>query len=122
MSRIESGVRIVLAFNEAFNQHDVAGMMQLTNEDCSFEDASPPPNGMLYTGKVNVNIFLQDSFQKYPNAHKIIEEIFGFGVRCVTRWRIEWEDEYGEKKFNRGVDIYLLKNGLIFERISYVKG
>lgn len=27
MSRLESAMRLVLAFHEAFNRHDVAGMM-----------------------------------------------------------------------------------------------
>ncbi len=29
MSRLESAIRVVLKFNEAFNRHDVAGMMPL---------------------------------------------------------------------------------------------
>ncbi len=29
MAKIESAIRIVLQFNEAFNRHDVAAMMQL---------------------------------------------------------------------------------------------
>jgi ketosteroid isomerase-like protein len=41
MARLESGVRAVIDFNEAFNRHDVAGMMQLMTEDCVFENTSP---------------------------------------------------------------------------------
>jgi hypothetical protein len=38
MSKIESGMRVVLEFNEAFNRHDVTGMMQLLSDDCVFEE------------------------------------------------------------------------------------
>ena len=43
-------MRVVLEFNEAFNRHDVAGMMQLMSEDCVFENTSPAPDGTVYTG------------------------------------------------------------------------
>ena len=33
MERVESGVRVVIAFNQAFNRRDVAGMMQLVSND-----------------------------------------------------------------------------------------
>jgi hypothetical protein len=33
MSRLESAMRLVLAFNEAFNRHDVAGMLQLMSDE-----------------------------------------------------------------------------------------
>ena len=51
MSKLESGVRTVLAFNEAFNRHDVAGMMSLMSEDCIFENTSPAPDGTAYKDK-----------------------------------------------------------------------
>ena len=43
MSRIESAIRIVLDFYEAFNRHDVAGMSKLLSDDCVIESASPLP-------------------------------------------------------------------------------
>jgi hypothetical protein len=33
LSRLESAMRVVLEFNEAFNRHDVAGMMLLMSRD-----------------------------------------------------------------------------------------
>lgn len=35
MSKVESVVRVVLAFNKAFNRHDVAGMVQYLSDDCA---------------------------------------------------------------------------------------
>jgi hypothetical protein len=32
MSKLEAAMRVVLAFNEAFNRHDVPGMMQLMSD------------------------------------------------------------------------------------------
>jgi predicted SnoaL-like aldol condensation-catalyzing enzyme len=122
MSRIESTMRIALAFNEAFNRHDVAGMMQLMSEDCVFENTSPAPDGAAYSGKQAVTQFWQDFFRESPQAHIEIEEIFGMGLRCVMRWSYTWVDAAGNKGHVRGVDIFRVKEGLICEKLSYVKG
>ena len=122
MSRIESAIRVVLQFNEAFNRHDVAEMMQLTSDDCVFENTAPAPDGTVYSGKKAVTQFWQDFFRESPHAHIEIEEIFGCGTRCIMRWRYDWVDVAGNKGHVRGVDIFQVKNGLICEKLSYVKG
>ena len=122
MERLETATRVVLAFNEAFNRHDVAGMMALMSEDIVFENANPAPDGDQYEGKTAVTQFWQDFFRQSPNAHIKSEEIFGMGFRCVVRWRYDWEDMDGEKEHVRGVDIFQVKDGLISEKLSYRKG
>ena len=122
MSRLESAIRIVLEFNEAFNRHDVAGMMQLMSDDCVFENTNPAPDGSLYKGKEAVTQFWQDFFHASPQAHITIEEIFGLGLRCVMRWNYDWMDATGNKGHVRGVDIFQVKDGLICQKLSYVKG
>ncbi len=122
MSRLESAVRVVLQFNEAFNRHDVASMMQLMSDDCVFENTAPAPDGTVYKGKEAVTQFWQDFFRESPQAHITIEEIFGLGLRCVMRWRYDWTDAAGNRGHVRGVDIFRVKDVLICEKLSYVKG
>ncbi len=122
MSKIESAVRVVLEFNEAFNRRDVAGMMQLMSDDCVFENCAPAPDGAAYSGKEAVTRFWQDFFRASPHAHIVIEDIFGLGMRGIVRWRYEWEDTAGNKGHVGGVDIFHVKNGFICEKLSYVKG
>lgn len=122
MARIESALRVVLAFNEAFNCHDVAGMMQLMSDDCVFENTEPAPDGAVYSGKESVTQFWQNFFHLSPQAHIEIEEIFGLGARCIMRWKYNWVDSAGEKGHVRGVDIFHVRNGFICEKLSYVKG
>lgn len=117
MAKIESAIRLVLEFNEAFNRHDVSGMMHLMSDDCVFENTNPAPDGTLYSGKETVTRFWQDFFRESPQAHIDIEEIFGFGNRCIMRWKYSWGDGHV-----RGVDVFKLKDGLISEKLSYVKG
>jgi len=122
LSRIEAALCVVLDFNAAFNRHDVAGMMQLMSDDCVFENTYPAPDGAIYSGKASVTQFWQDFFRQSPQAHIDIEEIFGLGQRCVMRWRYIWVDATGKEGYVRGVDIFQVNQGLITEKLSYVKG
>ena len=122
LSRLESTTRIVLEFNDAFNRHDVTRMMELMSEDCVFENTTPFPDGTIYTGKQEVTRFWQDFFHHSPNAQIEIEDIFGLGMHCIMRWKYYWIDVNGDKGHIRGVDIFKLTNGLIIEKLSYVKG
>ena len=122
MSKIESAIRVVLAFNESFNRHDVSGMMRLMSEDCLFENTSPAPDGSAYKGKEAVTQFWQEFFRESPQAQIEIEEVFGFDKRCVMRWRYDWVDAQGQKGHVRGVDIFKVMEGSITEKLSYVKG
>ena len=117
MSEVESAMRAVLAFNQAFNQHDLAGMMQLISAGCVFEGFAPAPDGAVYTGKEAIAGYYAELFSSFPDAEIKIEDIFGFGKRCVMRWRLEWGEEY-----LRGVDIVRVEDDLIVERLSYAKG
>jgi len=122
MSRIESAIRIVLEFYEAFNRHDLSRMMNLLSDNCVIETASPVPDGFMYSGKVAITQYWQDFFRESAHAHIQIEETFGLGLRCIAHWKYEWEDADGEKKHIRGIDIFQVKDDLIWKMSSYVKG
>lgn len=122
MSKLESGIRTVLAFNQAFNRHDIPGMMQLMSEDCLFEDTHPAPDGAVYRGKAAVTQYWQEFFDQSPKAHIEIEDIYGYGERCILRWKYDWVESSGEKGHVRGVDLFRVKDSSIQEKLSYVKG
>jgi predicted SnoaL-like aldol condensation-catalyzing enzyme len=122
LAKLELAMRSVLAFNKAFNRHDVAGMMQLMSENCIFENTNPAPDGTRYSGKEAVMQFWQDFFRDSPQAHIEIEEVFGLGNRCIMRWRYDWVDTAGQMGYVRGIDLFKVEDGLISEKLSYVKG
>jgi predicted SnoaL-like aldol condensation-catalyzing enzyme len=122
MSKLESAIRVVLDFKEAFNNHEVAGMMQLITEDCIFENCHPAPEGAVYSGKEIITQFWQDFFRESPHAHIEIEEIFSSGFRCIVRWRYEQIEGSGRKEGIRGVDLFKVKDNYICEELSYIKG
>lgn len=115
-------MRLVLEFSEAFNRHDIAGMLQLVSNDCVFETTHPAPDGTRCVGKEAIAQHLQDFFRESPHARLEIEEIFGVGTRCVMRYRYNWIDAAGNAGHISSIDVYQVKNHLISEKLSYVKG
>jgi predicted SnoaL-like aldol condensation-catalyzing enzyme len=97
-------------------------MMQLMTDDCLFENTYPAPNGTAYSGKEAVTKFWEDFFRESPHAQIEIEEIFGLGLHCVMRWKYTWVDAEGRAGHVRGVDVFKIKDNLISEKLSYVKG
>lgn len=122
MSKIESAVRVVLAFNEAANRHDVRAMMALMSEEAVFENTEPAPDGAVYRGRAAIEAYFNGFFGASPRARFDIEDIYGLGRHCVMRWRYEWTDADGREGHVRGVDLYLVEDELIREKLSYVKG
>jgi hypothetical protein len=96
--------------------------MGLMTPDCVFENTFPPPDGARYVGQPAVRAFWVEFFRNSGKARFDIEEIFGLGERCVMRWTYHWADRMEQVGHIRGVDIYVLKDGLIAEKLSYAKG
>lgn len=106
------------AFNEAFNRHDAAGMMAFMTADCVFENTAPSPDGTRLVGQAAVGRFWSEFFAANPAAQILIEEIIVFSPeRAAQRWRYDWGAGHV-----RGIDLFRFENGLIAEKLSYVKG
>ena len=113
---------VIIRFNEALNARDVDAAMRLMTTDCIFENTYPSPDGTRYTGQAAVRGFWEDFMRESAEARFEIEEIFGTTDRVVMRWRYHWNDRQGQAGHIRGVDVYTVRNGLIAEKLSYVKG
>lgn len=122
MSKVETAVRIVLEYHQAFNRHDVPEMMRFISDSCVMDHYQPPPDGAIYSGKEEITHFWVGFFHKSHQAKLEIEEIFGFGKRCIMQWICTWEDEVGENRRLRGVDIYQVGDDSINKINSYIKG
>lgn len=121
MSRLESAMRVVLEFHEAFKRADTDSLQEMMTEDCILESAHPAPEGTRFTGRESIVSYWQEFFHRSSQVHIDIEDIFGAGSHCIMRWRCQWVDpEQGEKSL-RGVDLFLVRGGAIHEIFSYAK-
>jgi ketosteroid isomerase-like protein len=117
----EQTLAIVHRFNEAFNRHDVDGIMAAMTEDCVFDSTRPPPEGERIVGQAAVRACWEELFRRSPQARFDAEEIFGCADRCVVRWTYHWVKD-GKPGHVRGVDIFRIRDGKVAEKLSYVKG
>jgi ketosteroid isomerase-like protein len=117
-----TSIEVVQRFNDALNARDLDGMMQWLTPDTVFENTYPPPDGARYAGQAAVRAFWEEFFRGSSQAYFHIEEIFSLGERCVMRWTYHWTGQAGQAGHIRGVDVYRLRDGLIAEKLSYVKG
>lgn len=111
----------VRRFNEAFNRHDVDGVMTAMTDDCIFENTNPAPDGKRYQGQSEVRAFWERFFQTSPDAMFEAEEMFATNDRCVVRW-IYRKTRDGQPWHLRGVDIFRVCGGKVAEKLAYVKG
>ncbi|MBI3960956.1 MAG: nuclear transport factor 2 family protein [Chloroflexi bacterium] len=115
-------IQLVKRFNDALNARNVDGMMALMHPACIFENTYPPPDGARYVGQAAVRGFWLAFFAGSSQATIEIEEIAAWEDRCVMRWIYRWTNPQAENGHMRGVDLYTVADGLISEKLSYVKG
>ena len=101
-------IETVEHFNDAFNRHDVDGVMAVMTDDAVFESTSPP-DGERHAGATAVRAAWEAFFAASPDAHFDAEDVIASGDRCVVRWRYTWTQD-GEAHHIRGVDVLRVRN------------
>ena len=110
------------AFSAAFGSGDVDAIMALMTDDCVFESTGPAPDGVRRTGSAEVRAVWVELFGETKDAAFTEEESFVAGDRGVLRWRFTWMNGDGSPGHVRGVDVLRFRDGLVAEKLSYVKG
>jgi uncharacterized protein (TIGR03086 family) len=113
---------LVQRFGAAFGRADVDAVMALMTDDCVFESTNPPPDGVRVEGAAAVRATWERLFAETRNARFTTEEAFAEGDRGVLRWVFRWQRPDGGEGRVRGVDVLRLRDGLVAEKLSYVKG
>ena len=103
-------------FQKAFDAKDVDAIMAAMTADCAFEDTTPP-DGRRHVGADAVRKAWTALFAASPEAAFTAEEVIEAGDRVVVRWRYAWDGGHV-----RGVDLFTVRDGLVAEKLSYVKG
>lgn len=106
----------VARFTTAFGSRDLPAIMATMTSDCVFEDTSPP-DGHRHVGEEAVRAAWAALFTASPDGVFETEEVIAAGDRVVARWRYAWDGGHV-----RGVDLFSVRDGLVAEKLAYVKG
>jgi ketosteroid isomerase-like protein len=103
-------------FNAAFDRQDLDAVMAAMTSDCVFESTSPP-DGEQHAGQAAVRTPWATFFADSPDAVFETEDSFACGDRTPVRWLFRWDSGHV-----RGVDVFRVRDGLVAEKLSCVKG
>jgi steroid delta-isomerase-like uncharacterized protein len=107
---------------DAFNRHDVDGIMEFFAEDCVFETPrGPEPWGRRLRGKEQVRKGFEARFAGIPDIHYGKDRHWVSGNRAVSEWTITGTDTSGERVEVQGCDLFELRDGRITRKDSYWK-
>lgn len=106
----------VAAFGRAFASRNVDAIMATMTADCVFVDTSPP-DGRRHAGAAAVRAAWTALFADSPEAFFTVEESLVCGDRVVQLWRYDFAGGHV-----RGIDVFTVRDGLVAEKQSYVKG
>ena len=112
----QNALGVVTAFGAAWADHDLAAALALIGDDCVFDNTSPAPDGTRFVGRTEIGEAWRPIFDD-PATRFEEEETFAVDDRVVQRWRYSWADGHV-----RGVDVFRVRDGLVVEKFSYVKG
>lgn len=111
--------KTLVRFNAAFGAGDVDAALALVTDDIAFETTSPPPDGQRHEGRDAVRTAWTE-VMRTPGMSFTEEESFVSDDRAVVRWRYAWAGS--DAGHVRGVDVLRFRDGLVCEKLSYVKG
>jgi ketosteroid isomerase-like protein len=107
---------VITAFGKAWADHDLDAALELVTDDCVFDATGPAPDGTRHVGRDALRLAWRAIFDD-PASRFEEEETIVAGDRIVQRWRYEWDGGHV-----RGVDVFLVRDGKVAEKLSYVKG
>jgi ketosteroid isomerase-like protein len=107
---------VVAAFGDAWGAHDLEATLALVTDDCVFESTGPAPDGVRHVGKHEVRAAWEPIFSDTASVFEVEEAVVA-GDRVTQRWCYRFDGGHV-----RGVDVFLVRGGLVAEKLSYVKG
>ena len=108
---------LVDRFNAAWNDHDLDTAVMMCTDDAVFESTGPFPDGTRHVERDALRDAWEPIFLNAASQFDIEEVVALADDRAVQRFRYDWGDGH-----IRGIDLFRCRDGLVAEKLSYVKG
>ncbi len=114
--------KVLDAFADAWNRHDVDELMRFMSEDCVFEaSAGSAVCGTRYEGREQVRKGFAEVFATFPDAHWGGARHFISGNRGVSEWTFTGTRADGTRVEVTGCDLFAFRDGKIAVKNSFRK-
>ncbi|SAL61158.1 transcriptional regulator [Caballeronia cordobensis] len=115
-------LRLLQAFNEAWNRHDIDALMNCMADECVFHGvAGPDTLGRTFTGRDDVRKGFTLAWETFPDASWQDGEHFVSGERGVSESTFRGTKADGSRIEARMVDVFTFSNGKIAVKNAYRK-
>ena len=110
-------------WNQAWDRHDLDGVMQLFHEDALFDNWT----GARARGRDNLQKAWTAWFENHGGFRFTGEDTFidETEQKVLYRWQLDWPSMErgfeGKHESRRGVDVLHFKDGKIIEKLTYCK-
>lgn len=122
MSSASENLDILARLLEAFNGHDLDGIMEFFSDDCSLDmPRGAEPWGTRHVGKAAVRKGLQGRFEMLPDVHYGDVRHFATETMGVSEWLVTGTLKSGARLAVRGCDHYEFRDGKVVRKDSYWK-
>jgi hypothetical protein len=109
-------------FIEAWNSHDVDGLMTCMSASCAFHaSAGPDACGTSYEGRDAVRAGYAAVFEAFPDAQWTEGRHAVYGDRGISQWRFIGTGRDGGRVEVDGCDLFTFDGALIALKDSYRK-
>jgi ketosteroid isomerase-like protein len=119
---VDGVAEVVARFGAAWEAWDLDAIMALMSDDAVFESTGPAPDGVRVEGRDAIRAEWSAMFSGTRDAEFRFEESFVAGGRATARWVFSWTNDDGSRGHVRGADVMRVRDGLVVEKLSYVKG
>ena len=115
-------LKMLVAFNDAWNKHDIEALMSMMAPECSFHAVGGPDLlGLTYTGREEVRKGFEAAWQNFPDAQWIDGDHFVVGDRGVSESTFTGTAKDGSRVEARMVDVFTFHNGKIAIKNAFRK-
>ena len=102
---------------DAFNRHDIAGVMRHFAEDCVLDAvAGPEAYGTRHEGSAATARAFEAVWQAMPDAHWAHRDHLVQGDRAVSEWTFTGTAADGSRIEAEGADLFRLRDGRIVHK------
>jgi steroid delta-isomerase-like uncharacterized protein len=116
-------LELLIRHTEAWNRHDLDGLMDLFDDDCVFEaSGGDEVCGTLYQGRAEVRRAFADVFESMPDAnwgngrHHYIAPDYG-----ISEWTLTGTLSDGRRLEVNGCDFLTVRDGKILTKNAFRK-
>ncbi|WP_269933145.1 nuclear transport factor 2 family protein [Aminobacter sp. HY435] len=107
---------------DAFNRHDIDGVMSFFAEDCVFNGvAGPEAYGTRFVGTAPIAAAFSGVWTAMSDAHWAHHGHFVHGDRAASEWTFTGTNADGSRVEAEGCDLFTLRGGKIVRKQAFRK-